>query len=253
MAAQQHLPKAPITEAVIDFLVQPQPGATISDLQSAMTDKAFDYPTVTPIWQSTFGISLNADPKAAKVAPTGGAPQQIGLRAQSADATYVAMLRTNGFGLSRLVPYQDWDHLEAEARRIWEIYFRRFKVVKVTRVATRFINNLNLPMHAGQSFEDYIFNLIELPAALPQMVNNFVQQFQIVDPDTGNSARLAMAWDGHPGKEGRVPIILDIDVSRQLEFAPDDPKLWEALVSMRVLKNRCFFGLLTDTAIKHYL
>ncbi len=49
---------------------------------------------------------------------------------------------------SRLPPYEDWAKLLIETKRIWTQYVERLAPQRVTRVATRFINNLRLPFGA---------------------------------------------------------------------------------------------------------
>jgi uncharacterized protein (TIGR04255 family) len=50
-----------------------------------------------------------------------------------------------------------------------------------------------------------------------------------------------------------VPVILDIDVFRESRFAVDGNAVWDYLAQLRVLKNRLFFGALTDEAVELYL
>jgi uncharacterized protein (TIGR04255 family) len=252
VAAPRHLPNAPITEAVIDFAIDPPPGASIDGLEAAIKPRdLFGYEVGPPIWAGLFGIAIS---------PGAGGPaqhtmansQKIGIRAQSPDGKYVATFRTNGFGLSRLAPYESWDRLEAEARRLWHPFVAGFGAGRVTRVATRFINNLRLPMELGQSFGVYLNKVTDLPAELPQSMASFVQQFQLSDATNNNFVRVAVTWD-RPPEEARVPVMLDIDAFRQVPIDPQTNEIWDVLGSLRELKNRCFFGLLTEEAIQGYL
>src|SRR5438094_288898 len=40
----------------------------------------------------------------------------------SVDGRQVVQARLDGFAFSRLKPYKDWDHLRAEAKRLWRDY-----------------------------------------------------------------------------------------------------------------------------------
>lgn len=252
VAVQRHLPHAPITEAVIDFVCEPQPGQSLDDLEAAFTSMNFGYSLTTPLWTGVFGMVMN--PNAPNPAQSSANAQKIGIRANSEDGKYVAVFRINGFGLSRLAPYQDWAHLENEAQRIWLIYKQRYRIAKVTRIATRYINNLRLPLSMGESFDVYINKLIDLPPELPQACSAFVQQFQLLDKASTNITRVALSWDGRNTELDRAPVILDIDVFReQQSFDPNSIEIWQLLGSMQALKNQIFFGLLTEEAIANYL
>ena len=252
MASQRHLPKAPIIEAVIDIQVDARAGATFEALDAAFADApTFGYQREGGVMAGRFGFGLSA---------TGDAPvphaistETIGLRLRSSTEPFVALVRTNGLTVSRLPPYKDWDDLEKEAQRIWALYVGRWAPSKVTRIATRYINNLNLLARHGQSYGDFIEVLTELPPSLPQMINGFLQQFQIAGEKDEGSVNLALAWDGRADQEsGRIPVILDIDAFCQQSFDPSTDALWGRLKSLRDLKNRCFFGTLKEEALKEY-
>jgi hypothetical protein len=188
MARQRHLPHAPITEALIDIHVIPRDGLTFAGLKSALNKANFGYYIKNPISQGTFAFSL---------APDGQPPQtaadaaQIGLRLHSADEKYVAQFRLAGFTLSRLPPYEKWENLLEEARRLWAIYVERLAPTRVVRV------------------------------------------------------------DGMPAP-GSAPVILDVDAFTGVDINPTDQKLWTILERLRELKNRSFFGTITERAAELY-
>src|SRR5262245_37268881 len=118
MAAQRHLPNAPITEAVIDFRVETPAAVTVEMLDAALAERGYlGYTKKGPIIRGEFGFSLTA-----KEGPVTRAAQSsvIGVRLHSADERYVAQLSVEGFTLSRLQPYESWETLIGEARRLWQ-------------------------------------------------------------------------------------------------------------------------------------
>ena len=155
MARQRHLPHAPITEALIDLQVTPREGLTFAELTAALGAANFGYYVKGPISQGTFAFRME---------PDGQRPQtiaesaQIGLRLHSTDEKYVAQFRLAGFTLSRLPPYEKWENLLEETRRLWAIYVEHLAPSRVVRIATRFINNLQLPLEPGASFQTYVNN-----------------------------------------------------------------------------------------------
>lgn len=248
MARQRHLPRAPITEALIDFRVVPRDGLTFSGLQESIGAPQFGYYVKSPIVEGTFGFMLLADGKQPQ---TTAESVQTGLRLHSHDEKYVAQCRLSGFTLSRLPPYEEWNNLVSEARRLWAAYTERLAPKRVVRVATRFINNLRLPLESGMSYQKYVNKLVDVPDEVPQAVASFLQRFQLVDVESGALAILTLALDqARPGVP--VPVVLDIDTFRVTDLELPNEDIWDILGKLRQLKNRCFFGTLTEAAAELY-
>jgi uncharacterized protein (TIGR04255 family) len=248
LAKQRHLPNAPITEALIDFAVTSKPGLTFAQLKETAGSIVPGYYVKGPISLGTVAFQLTDDGKAP---PASSASQQIGVRLHSQDEKYVAQFRLNGFTLSRLPPYEDWAKLEAETKRLWNIYLACFTPLRIIRVATRFINNLRLPLEAGTSFQRYVQKLIEVPDEAPQSVTGFFQRFQLVDTDSGSLVVLTLAMDSAL-PINQAPVILDVDCSVASDLSSKDPEVWNILASLRAIKNRTFFGTITERAAELY-
>ena len=248
MARQRHLPHAPITEALIDIHVTPPDGLTFAGLKSAIDGADFGYYVKNPISQGTFAFKLAPDGQPPQ---TAGKAAPVGFRLHSSDERYVAQCRLGGFTLSRLPPYETWENLLEEARRLWAIYVERMAPTRVVRVATRFINNLRLPLTSGASFQTYVNKLVDVPEEAPQAVEAFFQRFGLVDSPSGARVNLTLALDGMSAGEP-VPVILDIDAFIAADLNPMDRELWAILERLRELKNRSFFGTLTERAAELY-
>jgi uncharacterized protein (TIGR04255 family) len=248
MARQRHLPRAPITEALIDIQFAPRDGLTFLELQNSISAPEFGYYVKNPISEGTFGFLLSPDGSQPQ---TTGQTAQIGLRLHSHDEKYVAQFRLSGFTLSRLSPYEEWPNLVQEARRLHAIYTERLLPTRVTRVATRFINNLQLPMGPGDSYQKYIHKLVDVPDEAPQAVASFLQRFTLFDVESGANVILTLAQN-NTSPDAQVSVILDIDTFRATDLEPPSPDLWEILEKLRVLKNRCFFGTITEATAELY-
>jgi uncharacterized protein (TIGR04255 family) len=247
MAKQRHLPNAPVTEALIDLRVSRQEALTFTKLQTAFGKLDFGYYLKNPISEGTFAF---------KIAPS-GIPEtetesaQVGLRLHSTNEKYVAQFTLHGFTLSRLPPYENWGNLLYETHRLWSIYLERLAPIGVTRVATRYINDLRLPLQAGMSYETYLQKFVDIPDEVPQAVEGFFQRFQVVDQETGARLVLTLSLQGSsPG--GPMPIILDLDAYIATELDPKDESLWDKLEHLHDLKNRGFFGTITEQAAELY-
>jgi uncharacterized protein (TIGR04255 family) len=247
MASQRHLPHAPITEALIDIKVTPRDGLTFTGLKNAIEAADSGYYVKNPISEGTFAFTLAPEGRP----QTSAESAQVGLRLHSADEKYVAQFRLTGFTLSRLPPYEKWENLLEEARRLWAIYVEGLAPTRVVRVATRFINNLQLPLKTGASFQTYVHELVDVPEDAPQAVEAFFQRFHLVDSASGARVILTMALDGMSGG-GPAPVILDVDAFIAANLKPMDQELWTILERLRDLKNRSFFGTITERAVELY-
>jgi uncharacterized protein (TIGR04255 family) len=247
MAKPRHLEHAPITEALIDIKVTPRDGLTFTGLQKAIGAADSSYYVKNPISEGTFALTLAPEGNPQTTADSA----QVGLRLHSADEKYVAQFRLAGFTLSRLPPYEKWENLIDETRRLWAIYVESLAPTRVVRVATRFINNLQLPLEPGASFQLYVNKLIDVPDEAPQAVEAFLQRFRLVDIESGSRVVVTLALDGL--KAGvPAPVILDVDAFNAANFKPMDEAIWRALEKLRDLKNRSFFGTITERTAEMY-
>jgi uncharacterized protein (TIGR04255 family) len=245
MARQRHLRNAPITEALIDIQVTPREELTFAQLRSAIDAQDFGYYVKNPISVVSFTVASDGQP------PTAAQSAQVGLRLHSADEKYVAQFRLAGFTLSRLPPYETWENLLEEAERLWAIYVRCSAPTQVVRVATRFINNLQLPLDPGASFQIYVNKLVDVPDEAPQAVEAFFQRFRLVDAASGARLILTLALDGMSAG-GPAPVILDVDAFIAVKKDPMNGEIWTVLQHLRELKNRSFFGAITEQAAELY-
>jgi uncharacterized protein (TIGR04255 family) len=250
MAQIRHLARAPIVEALIDLRIHAAETVTVEALEKALDHRNFGYRKKGPILRGHFGIMIN---------PTETPPAQsmhgssaiIGTRLHSTDDKYVAQFTTEGFTLSRLEPYDSWERLVEEAKRVWVEYMGCVAPTQIHRTATRYINNLRLPMTSGDRFERFLTAMPNMPPDFPQVCSSFLQRFVVEDEICGATAILTQALEQFTPKPP-VPVIIDIDVFRETRFAPDGAEVWDFLDTLRGLKNRFFFGMLTEQAVSLY-
>lgn len=245
---ERHLDHAPITEALIDLQVDPMPGLAFLDVQKAFGNPDFGYYVKNSISEGTFAFGMTPDGQ--PIAPT-SASAVVGLRLHSPDEKYVLQIRPNRLTLSRLPPYENWTALAEEAKRLWAVFIARLPPNRVLRIAARYINNLQLPMRSGDSFQKYINKLVEVPEGSPQAVEAFLQRFQLFDPVNGARVILTLALDSLTS-QGIAPVVLDIDAFKIISLDPNDPAIWGELDRIKELKNRSFFGTLTEKALELY-
>jgi uncharacterized protein (TIGR04255 family) len=247
MARQRHLPNAPITEALIDLQVE-SPHKIDAAASEVLTLKLLgSYELQGPIHFGQIAI------EGAKDLDVKVATQDVGYRFHSVDGQFVALLRHQGFTLSRLAPYTEWGHLKAEAERLWPMYLEVSKPVRVSRVACRYINNLNLPVTDGQDFGDFLTAAPDIPPTLPQKLLSFVQRVVIGYPDLPGLGILTQLLDPNTiAAPGRVSVILDVDIQCHQIFDPARSDLWSCLERLHTLKNDAFFESITEATAELY-
>ena len=107
----------------------------------------------------------------------------------------------------------------------------------------RYINvmELSLPI---PDFREFLEAPPELPSSLPQALSSFFSRIVFSDPETNAVGIFTQALEGVPAD--RAPIVLDIDVFREMECKVQGEECWQVLDSLRGLKNRIFFGSITE-------
>jgi uncharacterized protein (TIGR04255 family) len=244
----EHLRNAPIVEAVIDFKVKPKEGVDFKKVENAFSREDFGYYQKGPIAEGTFAISMGPE---GQIIPPSTASDLVGIRFHSSDDKYILQVRSNSFTLSRLAPYETWEILISEAKRIWEIYKTRLMPDRIMRIATRYINKLLLPLRAGDELMTYVNSFGKTPEGIPQAVEAFLQKYQLTDRSIDAHVLLSLALNSRE-PDGRVPFILDIDAYKEIEKKASDSMIWDEMERLRILKNNCFFGMLTERAKEIY-
>jgi len=240
MALGEVYPRAPITEAVIDLQVEPLSAAHFSGLEKVRGKLSHRYPSVQEQYSVEQTIALGAMSASVN-------QQKLGYLLTSKDGGKIAAIRLNGFGLSKIAPYLHWDEFRQEAMKLWPIYARALKPGRITRVALRYINRIDVPSEKPVSVSDYITTGPVVPKELPQKLKGFVTQFQLFD-DAALAHIMVNQALVPPPAEKFVSILLDIDVSRIADVPQTEQKLWSLFDKLRVIKNAVFEACITDNS-----
>lgn len=243
MAQIRHLERAPIVEALIDVRVETPDGFDAAQL-SALTERLKSrFPESQERRrfkaQLTIGDALPVSDLSNSLA---------GFVSKSADGFDVAQFSDDGFTLSRLKPYEDWHRLRECATGLWADYTEIIGVSKVTRLATRYINRLDVP--SPVEFSDYLTAPPEVPSELPQTVTDFQTRMAFHMPDDG--ANVILTQGLRPAETpGDLGILIDVDVFKAVELTTEDD-IWSTIDGLRDVKNRVFFGSITEKSAELY-
>jgi uncharacterized protein (TIGR04255 family) len=245
MADHPNLPRAPIVEALIDFRVEADPTLVVEDLEKVRDALGVDaYPEAHK--QRTVNATLQLEAEAEPVSVS--SRDHIGFAFRSVDQLHVVQVQRGGFSFSRLAPYTNWDDLIAGANAAWGKYVQIAKPRRVTRIAVRTINRIELPRPTGD-LREWIRIVPELPPSLPQSISEMFVRFVVPVPLEQAVVILTETLPAGQVTGDRLSAILDVDVFREAEF-PIDDRLWAALKPLRRVKNEFFFECLTPRALE---
>jgi uncharacterized protein (TIGR04255 family) len=236
----RHYSKAPIKEAIVDFQIDPPSGLTVERLENITAFRTLGYTESRKLFIGRVEGKLEAGQLTAK-AEQG----QTGTQFFGADGKHVVQLRVNGFTFSRLAPYQSWEQVRDEAKKLWAIYRDVVGSAPVRRVGLRYVNQLDLPSTL-RDFRDYIRTYPEISTELHQQLLTFVMQVIIPQPDIGGMLILNEALVP-PSTPDLASVVLDIDLYKEgLQSLPDE-EIWNVLEVLRVRKNVVFEGCITNS------
>jgi uncharacterized protein (TIGR04255 family) len=240
----QHLAHAPIVEAVIEIRARAQNPWEESDISQRFKPLLPDYPKVVSQGQVQQEITLSPDQPKSVVHNMGW----HGLHCQSADEKQIARFTRDGFLFARLHPYQNWEQLFGEAMRLWRIHTEIANPLEIQRVGLRYINRIE--MQPGEArCEDYIELHPQPTKGLDLPFVSFFHQDTLAVP--GHSMAINAIRTLQPPQTPSVghALILDIDVFTTTAFEMNDETLVQRLQQMRWLKNKVFFGNVTEKAV----
>ena len=247
MAKYRHLDNAPITEAIIDLRVRLPSEFQIEKFSSLRETLHDQYQDVEERRLSKVAFDMEAGK------PVVQPPEDKGIEAylfKSADNTKVAQFRKDGFTFSRLKPYTSWEDILAEAKNLWKLYVATASPELVTRIAVRYINQLNIPLPIDD-FARYLTVPPRVPVNVPQDVSSFFSRVVVHDLEQDIAANIIQVLQGS-SMPNHVAIILDIDVYKQKESGFEESDIWLTFERLRDLKNRIFFDSVTEETVSLY-
>jgi uncharacterized protein (TIGR04255 family) len=244
MATPRQLTRPPIVEALIDFACivdQPQEAFEAFGQQF---ESSFPTRTVRKGFRGELRIE-----EGKVVPPTMEDTGFDGLMLSNRADDLRVQFRTRGFTLNNVKRYIGGDGLVVAALQHWTAFAQHFGVKTVSRIAFRYINQLELPFRPGDDFQRFLTAAVEVPAGAPQNVSEFLSRAV-----THDAARDAVAIITQRLEADRTrPMLIDVDVFRQGEFAADEQTLRGILDTLRALKNEVFFSLLQEEAVELFV
>ncbi len=231
-------PKSPIREAVFDIRIDSLNIDSPEQLKLFKSFVATEFPTEKEIYTGNITLQQleGEDLKAM------GTKEIAGYVYLSDDQTRQIQVRMDGFTLNILKPYETWEkHFDTFITQ-WINYQKLFNP-NVIRIATRFINKIEIPRNFD-SFQDYVINIPPIPNCLPQVIMNFFMQIQVPSPDFKKN--IVITETVEPLENELLPFILDIDVFQDRDLDNSLEVLLSNFNQIREIKNMIFESCITD-------
>jgi uncharacterized protein (TIGR04255 family) len=244
-----HLPRAPIVEAVIDIRAHSAVAFEEEAVRSSVLLRLDDYSYLDSPREFRQELEFN-----------GGKPPRHsfqdlglkGLRFQTSDKKQIVQFNRDGFVYSRLEPYPDWQSFANEGLRIWQIFCEIFQPIEINRIGLRFINRIELPPDELR-FENYIKPAPEPPRDLELPFMGYMHHDTLAVLGYPYAINLISTIQPPQAEANTgMGLILDIDVFTIQGFELDEERLTRTLEEMRWLKNKAFFGSVTEKALGRF-
>jgi uncharacterized protein (TIGR04255 family) len=242
-----HLPHAPIVEAVIDVQALAQVPWEQEAVGNLIAPQLRGYPKIVSRDKIQEEFTLGQTDSKRVVRDLGW----YGLQFQSADEKNAGRFTREGFFFGRLSPYQTWETFFGEAMALWKIYTQTAKPLDIGRIGLRFINRIE--MQPGEvNCEDYILMHPHHIEGLDLPFVGFLNRDTLAVPGHPLAVNITRALQPAISAEAGHALILDIDVFTTASIETDDEQLALLLRQMRWLKNKIFFGNITDKARRRF-
>ncbi|HEY4481765.1 MAG TPA: TIGR04255 family protein [Candidatus Brocadiaceae bacterium] len=232
-------PNSPITEALLDIRAEYSREITLAELESFHNLIKEDFPEKQQRIQFTAGLKISQ--KGPEALQTSGVPD--GYLFKSTIYNKIVQTRLDGFTFNKIKPYENWEKFRLEARKLWDLYFKMTTPSKITRIALRYINRIEIPLPI-KDFKEYILGIPDVPPKLPQELSHFFIQCTIPSRAIGANAIITLTMEDPTNN--KLPIIFDIDVFRNNIYINNEAKIWDDFEKLRIFKNDIFFNSITE-------
>ena len=148
--------------------------------------------------------------------------------------------------MSRLAPYSHWSGFRTETRRLWDIYRSIAKPSKVTRLAVRYVNRIDIPLPVND-FGDYLRTVPTVSPDLPQGLSRYFMQLVMPLEDVKGTVIINETII-EPARPEVVSVVIDIDVSCGNDVPSTEEEIWALMEQLRNAKNNVFEACITDKA-----
>jgi uncharacterized protein (TIGR04255 family) len=231
--------KAPIIEAIIDLRVELPEGSSFKKLSELVRVESDRYPISDPVLTTETQITTRPDGTHQTMTDS----QIIGYQLRDGKERYGAECTIQGLSVSCRHPYPGWEEFAGEARRLWNTFRTLWRTYRVSRIAVRYINRLDvLP---GSGFKDSVKVMPLLPKEFRAPVANYLLRIEFAESVPSRRLIFTQALAPSP-VPGRAGLILDFDIFQEDGVPTEENSLWSMFEDLRQRKNEVFEASLTE-------
>jgi uncharacterized protein (TIGR04255 family) len=242
-----HLSQSPVVEAVVEVRARATCAWEHNSIVAMLKSKLLEYPAIQ-LAQDLRDAGFFGAEGATQAGADGGAR---GLCFQSSDKLHIAQFNRDGFVFSRVAPYANWGQLRDEALRLWAIYRDIAQPAGIQRVGLRFINRIPMA-NESTALSDCLIAPPKPPAGIPVQLAAFVHHDAFAIPGHPYDVNLIRMMQPCNMAGATNALIVSIDVSTSHPFDSDTAALLQRMNDMRWLKNKTFFGCVTERALEGF-
>lgn len=236
------LPNAPITEAVVEVRSRAETVWDEHTIVAEVKSQLQDYPKL----QSQHGLEQTVRIEFGKSAEqTLNDLGWSGIGVRSEDDKQVAQFHRDVFSFSRLRPYENWTRFRGEVLRLWSVYAALGTRTEAQRMGLRFINQIQIAS-ASFDIDDYLITAPKDATNIPLPFVSFFHHDTFAVPGYPYGVNVIRTIQPATKITTGPVLILDIDVFTTIPFLLSDGALEHSLAEMRWLKNKIFFGSITQ-------
>ena len=241
------LSRPPIVEAVIHWQARAQNPLEPDALKQTLATRLPNCPQ--SVAMQGFGLMATLSPADETSVVQHQKRGFLGLRLSSEDGRYIVQFVRDGLVFSRTKPYEHWELFADAAKQAWQVFVEVAAPVETQRLGVRFINHIGAATPA--TLRDYLRDPPTRPSNLP--LEEFVYQSTFSVPGHPFGIRVIKVMQpSMPELQQSSGLFIDIDVFSTTAIPNEPGPLDQALTRMRWLKNRVFFSLLTDAAVRSF-
>jgi uncharacterized protein (TIGR04255 family) len=175
----------------------------------------------------------------------------LGLVMLPEDRRAAVQFQRDTFVFSKLAPYPGWDDFVGEGKRLFAVHREVARPLEMARIGLRFINRIPIQGSAVK-IEDYLVAAPREPEGLVLPYSGFLHRDTFSVPGHEYGVQITRTIQpqvvGAGAGGAQFDLILDVDVVSTLPWSGSDSELTHRLSEMRWLKNKAFFGSLTEQA-----
>jgi uncharacterized protein (TIGR04255 family) len=250
MAELRPLTRPPIREAIVEVKCEPVELRRVDELRDRL---AGAFPNVKPFRLASLALQLPEERRGGDADAAGG--RATGWRCETADGAEVALIRQDGLSFGRIAGYPGWDAFTDRFLSVWSSFVEVARPIEIRRVGVRYVNDLRLPIGDQFHFERFLTTAPRPPAGLAPEIADFLTQMTLPGGAEGLRVAITQATDAASRSATELPVTVDIDASWDRSVPVDErlpEHLTQVLGSLRDLKNRVFFGLVTEELVSAY-